>query len=113
MGTRRLSNDDVIAIRSRWQTRPDSMAAIARDYSVSDMTIYKVVMNLTYKNLPLATCDHVYQPDNATLTADEIRVIRRALRIGKASIAQIARDFGVSPTQIRRVLSGENWAHIR
>lgn len=109
----KLTASQVTDIRHRWTTTQDSMAAIARDYAVSDMTIYKVVMNITYKYLPHAVERQAYAPDHSKLTVDDVKVIRRACRIGKASLAQIGRDFGVSPTQVRRVESGENWRHVK
>lgn len=48
----------------------------------------------------------------ARLTVDDVRLIRD-LHSGGCNTASIARTFGVGRTTIRRVLTGETWAHVK
>ncbi len=47
---------------------------------------------------------------NAKLTAQKVQVIRQWAKTTRLSL--IAKKMGVSVTQIKRVLSGENWADV-
>jgi len=55
----------------------------------------------------------------AVLTEEKVRAIK-ALHAGKTrhrgeglSCAALARAFGVSASQVHRILRGESWAHVR
>ncbi len=47
---------------------------------------------------------------NAKLTAQKVQIIRQWAKTTRLSL--IAKKMGVSVTQIKRVLSGENWADV-
>ena len=48
----------------------------------------------------------------AKLTEDAVRKIRAAYRAGGTTKAALAQTFGVSPTTVGRVVSGERWKHV-
>ena len=47
------------------------------------------------------------------LTANEVAIIKKYLKNGKTRKKMIAKRFGVSSTQIKRIERGENWAHVK
>lgn len=47
------------------------------------------------------------------LTEGEVAMIKKALTNGKTRKKMIAKRFGVSSTQIKRIERGENWAHVK
>lgn len=49
---------------------------------------------------------------NHKLTADQVREIRQAVRIGKASRSQLARDYGVGPTAVCYLVSRKTWQSV-
>lgn len=46
------------------------------------------------------------------LTAAQVAVIKKALLNGKTRKKMLAKRFGVTSTQIKRIERGENWAHV-
>ncbi len=46
------------------------------------------------------------------LNETKVKLIKERLRKGKTKIKIIARQFGVSEKQIRRIKSGENWSDV-
>lgn len=44
--------------------------------------------------------------------ADVIR-LKRKLRRGKNKLYKLAREFGITHTQLNRIRRGENWAHVK
>jgi DNA-binding GntR family transcriptional regulator len=54
---------------------------------------------------------------NSTLTADEVVLMRqlyarRALKDCKVTMTGLAKRFGVSVMQVRRILHREQWVHV-
>jgi hypothetical protein len=47
------------------------------------------------------------------LTESDVRVIKKMLKNKKTRVAQIARQFGVTHTQLTRIKNGVNWAHVK
>lgn len=46
------------------------------------------------------------------LTEIKVRVIKKLLRNDKNRLKMIARQFGITHTQLNRIRSGENWKHV-
>ena len=46
------------------------------------------------------------------LTASQVAIIKKQLANGKTRRKMIAKRFGVSTTQLKRIERGENWGHI-
>lgn len=46
------------------------------------------------------------------LTASQVAIIKKQLATGKTRRKMIAKRFGVSTTQLKRIERGENWGHI-
>lgn len=47
------------------------------------------------------------------LTAAQVALIKKALLSGKTRKKMLAKRFGVTSTQIKRIERGENWAHVQ
>lgn len=52
------------------------------------------------------------KPTNAKLTEDQVVKIKRLLRV-KVLQSRIAKEFGVSETQVSRIKRGLNWANVK
>ncbi len=50
---------------------------------------------------------------NAKLTETEVMRIKKKLKRGKTALYKIAKEFGITHTQLNRIRSGENWGHIK
>jgi hypothetical protein len=46
------------------------------------------------------------------LTESKVRMIKKLLRNDKNRLKMIARQFGITHTQLNRIRSGENWKHV-
>jgi len=46
------------------------------------------------------------------LTAAQVAIIKKQLKLGKTRRKMIAKRFGVSTTQLKRIETGENWGHV-
>lgn len=86
-------------------------------------------LNNHYKNLKWGTKDEMmehsrnsprYWPSrtkgkitNAKLTETEVMRIKKKLKRGKTALYKIAKEFGITHTQLNRIRSGENWGHVK
>lgn len=50
---------------------------------------------------------------NAKLTEADVIRIKKMLKRGKNRLKMIAKQFGITHTQLNRIRSGENWGHIK
>jgi hypothetical protein len=69
------------------------------------------------KNSPLFLKARAVAPEkrilpNAKLTVAKVKMIKRLLDSNKNRQVIIAKQFGVSATQIKRIARGENWANV-
>ena len=51
--------------------------------------------------------------NNAKLTETEVIRLKKKLKRGKTALYKIAREFGITHTQLNRIRRGENWGHIK
>ncbi|WP_266367271.1 HNH endonuclease [Tellurirhabdus rosea] len=49
---------------------------------------------------------------NYKLTESKVRMIKKLLRNEKNRLKMIAKQFGITHTQLNRIRSGENWKHV-
>ncbi len=49
---------------------------------------------------------------NYKLTESKVMIIKKLLRNDKNRLKMIARQFGITHTQLNRIRSGENWKHV-
>lgn len=50
---------------------------------------------------------------NAKLTETEVIRLKLKLKRGKNKLYKIAKEFGITHTQLNRIRSGENWGHVK
>lgn len=106
------------------------LVAEAFNYRPSDA--HKFVIHLDfvkdnnhYKNLKWVTQSELYEhhksnPNykkgvvrNSKLTETEVIRLKKKLNRGKNKLYLIAKEFGITHTQLNRIRSGENWGHIK
>jgi transcriptional regulator with GAF, ATPase, and Fis domain len=46
------------------------------------------------------------------LTESDVKVIKKMLKNEKTRFSQIARQFGITHTQLNRIRKGQNWGHV-
>ncbi|MBC8154499.1 MAG: HNH endonuclease [Bacteroidetes bacterium] len=61
--------------------------------------------NLKNRIIPLRT-------RNYKLTETKVKIIKKLLRNDKNRLKMIAKQFGITHTQLNRIRSGENWKHV-
>ncbi len=93
------NNDDIKNLR--WATRAEMLA-----HSQKSPHVIQSQKNLVAHNL---------QADGKKLTTTKVMLIKKMLARPeqKTRLKMIAKQFGVSEMQIRRIASGENWGHIK
>lgn len=52
------------------------------------------------------------QTSNYKLTETKVKIIKKLLRNDKNRLKMIAKQFGITHTQLNRIRSGENWKHV-
>jgi len=57
--------------------------------------------------------EHVRGVGNYKLTEAKVAIIKKQLTTGKTRRSMIAKRFGVTLTQIKRIEKGENWPHVK
>ncbi|MBC3786684.1 HNH endonuclease [Spirosoma utsteinense] len=63
--------------------------------------------NPNLKNRPIAQRTRNYK-----LTESKVKIIKKLLRNDKNRLKMIAKQFGITHTQLNRIRSGENWKHV-
>lgn len=60
----------------------------------------------------------VYDPENrktsrlVKMTESKVRLLKKRLREGKTKRSILAKSFGITQTQLKRIESGENWGRV-
>lgn len=57
--------------------------------------------------------EHIRGVGNYKLTEAKVAIIKKQLFTGKTRRTMIAKRFGITLTQIKRIEKGENWAHVK
>jgi len=50
---------------------------------------------------------------NAKLTETDVIRLKKKLKRGKTRLSKIAREFGITHTQLNRIRNGENWGYVK
>jgi hypothetical protein len=102
---KRISEDHKFVIHldhDKLNNRFDNLKWVTRD----EMTIHnRENPNVKNKVMPRRT-------KNYKLTESKVKMIKKMLRSDKNRLKMIARQFGITHTQLNRIRSGENWAHV-
>lgn len=121
-GRARLTPAKVRTIRQRYATEDVSASELAREFGVSKGTITHLLRGRSWPKAggPIVGRD-VPPPDrkptgeragHARLTREEVRTIRRMYENGGISQAALGRRFGVSQSQIGRIVKGARWGWL-
>lgn len=97
---RRKDNDDIKNLK--WVTRPEMLK---HSYDTNPVVL------LNRKKLQ----EHNLKSDGRKLTVTKVMLIKKILARPnqKTRLKMIAKQFGVSEMQIRRIKSGENWGYVK
>jgi DNA-binding Xre family transcriptional regulator len=80
--------------------------------------------NLKWVNREMLTEHHKENPNykninrkgritNAKLTEADVIRLKKKLKRGKNKLYKLAKEFGITHTQLNRIRSGENWGHVK
>jgi hypothetical protein len=78
----------------KWVTKEDMIEHNRQNPNLKDRTIKRSASN--YK-----------------LTESKVKIIKKLLRNDKNRLKMIAKQFGITHTQLNRIRSGENWKHVQ
>lgn len=54
-----------------------------------------------------------YRRPYSKLSEDQVRTIKKMIKANKVALYKIAKEFGITHTQLNRIRSGANWGHIK
>jgi hypothetical protein len=99
--------------------KPDQKYVVHRDHDK---------LNNYYQNIAWATKDDMVEHNrdnpallnrvmprrtrNYKLTETKVKIIKKLLQNDKNRLKMIAKQFGITHTQLNRIRSGENWKHV-
>ena len=52
-------------------------------------------------------------PSHAKMNETKVRLLKKRLLEGKTKRKVLAKSFGITETQVRRIEKGENWGHVK
>ncbi|QJD80945.1 NUMOD4 domain-containing protein [Spirosoma rhododendri] len=78
----------------KWVTKEDMIEHNRQNPNLKDRTVKRATSN--YK-----------------LTESKVKIIKKLLRNDKNRLKMIAKQFGITHTQLNRIRSGENWKHVQ
>lgn len=54
-----------------------------------------------------------YRRPYSKLNEDQVRKIKQMIKANKVALYKIAKEFGITHTQLNRIRSGVNWGHVK
>ena len=111
----KLTNSDIIKIINLVNTNL-TIKEISKALNVSASTVYSIINNKTWKNIPRVSMKVNKQPKGVNrpqskLSDKDIVEIRKLKIIGLSNV-KIASSFNVSKTTIRDIIVRKTWRHI-
>lgn len=91
--------------------RKTRMKMIAKQFGISEMTLYRIQNGDLWGNKGTGAVKEKSAPK--LLADDVVKMIKKMLKEGKHSQAEIARITGISETVISRIKQGKTYASIR
>lgn len=118
-GLAKLTADQVLEARHRYRDTDVTLSEIAAEYGVKKSAMRQAITGKTWAHLPDAvpagTRGHTgatgERSGSASLTADQVREIRRRAAAGETQHS-LADVFGVRHGTISKIVRRERWAHI-
>jgi len=105
--TAKITAADVVAIRRR-RRAGESNRSIARDFPINSNEVSAIALGRAWPHIN----EPVAQPlDCRKLTAEKVAAIRSRHAAGESGVA-MAREFGISQTNIYAVIRGQTWRHV-
>lgn len=52
-------------------------------------------------------------PSHSKMTETKVKLLKKRLKEGKTKRKVLAKSFGITETQVRRIEKGENWGHVK
>jgi len=89
------------------------------DYNKSNNTVEnlkwvtKETLSQHHRLNPNYTYDRPRRVTNSKLDETQVIRLKKKLKRGKNPLYKIAKEFGITHTQLNRIRSGENWGHIK
>lgn len=102
----KLTNAQVSEIRRTYTGALGEQTAIAKKYGVSQMLISKIITRAIWDHLDDDDPSNVRSATRAKLTDEQNAKIRGRYTGKRGEQAALAREYGVTPTQISRILKG-------
>jgi hypothetical protein len=76
--------------------------------------VTREMLNLHHKDNPnYKNIQRKGRITNAKLTESEVIRLKKKLKRGKNKLYKLAKEFGITHTQLNRIRSGENWGHVK
>jgi len=98
------------------KNRPDCHYVVHLDYDKQNNSIY----NLQWVTEGDLNAHNNVNPNvlkkrttGYKLSETDVRVIKKLLKSQKTRLSMIAKQFGITHTQLNRIRSGENWGHVK
>lgn len=83
--------------------RAENLKWVTKDQMVEHNRLNPAVIN---RKVPLRN-------SNYKLTEPKVRIIKKMLKNDKSRLKTIAKQFGITHTQLNRIRSGENWKNVK
>lgn len=113
--THKLTSQDVIEIRRRYDPSKTTYQMMATEFGVSEQTIREAVTGVNWKHIPKPERKLIYNRGQAHprshLTDDDVRSIRKLYAQGMTK-AEIGRRFRISQPGVRKIVTRITWTHI-
>ena len=95
--------------------KPGDQYVIHLDYNKTNNHVYNLKLatqaeSATHNNKNPAVIKR--KTTGYKLTETKVRQIKRLLKSKKTRLSMIAKQFGITHTQLNRIRSGENWGHV-
>ena len=112
---RKLTDDQIIEIVDLLINKV-SVKKIAKDFNVSEPTIYNIKNGNTWKNMVDEDKISQMPPNlpfiNRKLNEQQIKEIRNFLHLGDLSENQIGEMYGIDQSTVSKIKNNQSWKHV-
>lgn len=115
-GPFKLTKEEVVQIRNLYKETKNPYSTIAKEYSISEHTVRRIIRNMNWKHVggPIhkEIKSHGEGHHKTKLTKEDVIEIIRLKRTKNLTHKELAKMFGVHPSNIGFIVRRESWKSI-
>lgn len=110
----KMSNEEVLSVRQRY-INGETVKSIYEDYKnlySNEGTFRRIILGKSYKSVASMPTKEEIRYTNAKLTSDQVKELRNKYSTKMYSYAALGREYGISGTSARNIVTRKTYQHV-